>query len=607
MERIQVCTGQREQLMQQNATTNENTAGIISILLIYVTLIILILVFAQQLLTEISRGTVLARFIFIPLAVILPLFLVLIVGYNIMRLVNQRKKGLPGSRFKVKLLIFFTFISILASIPQGILSISFIRITMNSWFSNQLYSALQGGLDIALDYNRNTVNNLAEFSKSELLPKLLQTHGETPSGLWDTLQSVYPQIDSIQLFDETGNTIYFRGEQQTYMEGIPKTSSSGMLPRVKIGTSSIIRSFSPVAITDSLGATREIRIVLSIVLPYKFDENAKNITDALQMFTQYFEFKNTFILALSVFYFLFSFPILLLSILTGFLLSDEITRPVVHLEDAIQRVISGDYSFRIMTRSGDELAILVNSFNTMISELEQSRTTLRQTEKVTAWQEIAQRMAHEIKNPLTPIKLAAERIQRASENNSPRLHKIIDSSVNSISEEVEHLTQLLGEFRDFARLPSPHFETTDIRQLILTVAKIYQPNYTHITVDSDYLQPIQVMVDVHQMNRVFANLIINSFEAIDAESGTISLNSDLVRKGHTHYCRIQIKDTGHGISREYEQKVFHPYFTTKSNGTGLGLPIVERIVSDHQGKIWFETEEQVGTTFYIDLPLEQKS
>ncbi len=593
--------------MQQQPSTGENSAGIVSIILIYVTLIVLILVFAQQLLNEISRGTVLARFVFVPLAVIMPLFLVLIVVYNIVRLVRQRKRGLPGSRFKVKLVIFFTFISILASIPQGILSISFIRTTMNSWFSNQLYTALQGGLDIALDYNRTTVNNLSEFSKSELLPELVQNNIDTPSLVWETLQSVHPQIDAVQLFDSSGNSIYFRGEQQAFMESMPRTSSSGMLPRVKIGTFSIIRSLSQVTISDPGGTLGETRIVLSVVMPYRFDENAKNITDALQMFTQYYEFRNTFILALAVFYFLFSFPILLLSILTGFILSDEITRPVVHLEDAIQRVISGDYSFRIMSRSGDELAILVSSFNTMISELDQSRTNLRQTEKVTAWQEIAQRMAHEIKNPLTPIKLAAQRIRKASDNKSPRLHDIIDSSVHSISEEVEHLTRLLAEFRDFARLPTPHFEAADIRQLILDVIEMYRPSYPQVEIDTEHLDSMQAAIDLHQMNRVFSNLVKNSFESIDGNSGTISISSDLVRKGHSHYCRIQIRDTGRGISREDEQKVFHPYFTTKTTGTGLGLPIVERIVSDHQGKIWFETEEHIGTTFYIDLPLEQKT
>ena len=592
--------------MQQHSGSSENSAGIVSIILIYITLMVLILVFAQQILGEITRGTPLTRFVFIPLAIILPLFLILIVAYNILRLIRQRRKGLPGSRFKVKLVIFFTFISILASVPQGILSISFIRTTMNSWFSSEIYTALQGGLDIAMDYNRSTINNLSEFSRSELLPDLVQTHIDTPATLWATLQSAYPPIDALQLFDSEGTPLYFRGMQQAFLHEMPQTSSSGMLPRVKIGTFSIIRSLTGVTRSVGPGVLKKTTVVLSVVLPHNFDENAKNITDALQMFSQYHDFRNTFILALSISYFLFAFPILLLSILTGFLLSDEITRPVVHLEDAIQRVISGDYSFRIMSRSGDELAILVNSFNTMISELDQSRTTLRQTEKVTAWQEIAQRMAHEIKNPLTPIKLAAQRIQRASNNENPRLHEIIDSSVHSISEEVEHLTKLLAEFRDFARLPTPHFETIDIRALVLEVTEMYRPSYPQIKVETEYLGSIQIQADQPQMNRVLSNLIKNAFESIDGEKGTISLSSDLVRKGHTQYCRIQIRDTGRGISREDEQKVFHPYFTTKTSGTGLGLPIVERIVSDHQGKIWFETEEQVGTTFYIDLPLEQK-
>lgn len=214
-------------------------------------------------------------------------------------------------------------------------------------------------------------------------------------------------------------------------------------------------------------------------------------------------------------------------------------------------------------------------------------------------------MAHEIKNPLTPIKLSAQRIERAYAQDSPKLGRIIESSVGSISQEIEHLNQLLGEFRDFAKLPTPHFQSTNIRELIVSVLETYQPSYPNIEVDVDSLEQVDISLDVHQMTRVFSNLLKNSFESMEAEKGSISISTDLVRKGHTHYCRIKIEDSGRGIPRELEQKVFHPYFTTKEIGTGLGLPIVERIVADHQGQIWFETEEHVGTTFYIDLPLEQ--
>jgi nitrogen fixation/metabolism regulation signal transduction histidine kinase len=250
------------------------------------------------------------------------------------------------------------------------------------------------------------------------------------------------------------------------------------------------------------------------------------------------------------------------------------------------------------------LSVLANSFNTMISELEQSRTKLRQTEKVTAWQEIAQRMAHEIKNPLTPIKLSAQRIERAYTQGSPKTGEIIRGAVNSISDEINKLNQLLAEFRDFARLPEPNLEKVDIAEMLESLIETYSSSYPEIIPNTEGLNSYTVRIDANQMNRVFSNLLKNGCEAMRGK-GEISLRTDLVRKGHTHYCRIQIEDSGSGIPGELEEKVFHPYFTTKEHGTGLGLPIVERIIADHHGEIWFESQEGVGTTFFIDLPAEQ--
>jgi len=591
--------------MQRRSIGQSSTIGLISIVIIYILLIALLLLFAQQLLSEIARGTVLSRLVFIPLAILLPLFLIFSVGYNINKLIKERKSGHPGSRFKVKLVIFFTFISILASVPQGVLSISFLRTTMDSWFSSRLQDTLQGSLDIALQYNQNTLQQLETFSQSAVATGVIEENYPNSDESWGALTSIYPHLDAMQIFLTDGTHLSFTGNPAAYLNNLPPTSVEGLLPRVKTGSLTILRSITFLPLPENVQDDTKLAVVLSVILPHGFDSKAQNITTTLQAFSQYNEFQNIFFLALLIFFSLFSFPILLLSILIGFLMSDEIIRPIVHLEDAIQLVISGDYSFRILTRSEDELALLVDSFNSMVSELEQSRTKLMQTEKVTAWQEIAQRMAHEIKNPLTPIKLSAQRIERAYNQDSAKLGHIIESSVASISQEIEHLNKLLGEFRDFAKLPTPHFQSTNIRELIVNVLETYQPSYPNIEVDVDSLEQVNISLDVHQMTRVFSNLLKNSFESIEAEKGSISISTDLVRKGHTHYCRIKIEDSGRGIPRELEQKVFHPYFTTKEIGTGLGLPIVERIVADHQGQIWFETEEHVGTTFYIDLPLEQ--
>ncbi|MFO7849080.1 MAG: ATP-binding protein [Spirochaetia bacterium] len=580
-------------------TSHPKTVGLIVIISIYAVLIVLILLYANRLLTEISRGTLLSRIIFIPLAILLPTFLILTIGYNIIRIVQERKTGRPGIRFKIRLILFFTFITFLSAIPQGVLSISFIRTAMDSWFSTQLSGALQGGLDIAMDYNSEVTSNLETFTRGEVCGTIISSAAESPESSWRSLRSAYPQTDALELFNEKGELIFSAGDEETLFGSIPPHTESGLLPRTQRSNVSIIRAVRSVDTDEGT-----LTAVLSVALPQGFDQKALDLTAALRTFRQYGEFQNTFLLAIVVFYSLFSLPILLLSVLVGFHLSEEIIRPLVHMEAAIQRVISGDYSFRILSRSGDEISVLVQSFNNMVSELEQSRTQIRQTEKVTAWQEIAQRMAHEIKNPLTPIRLSAERIRRAYKAESPKLGQIIDSSVHSIINEIGNLDQLIGEFRDFARVPTPAFRKKDIRELLLEAAEPYRRSYPELHIDTEELPSHYIPIDEDQLGRAFSNLIKNSIEAMGGK-GTIFFRCDLVRKGHTHYCRIQIEDTGGGIDPDKEDKVFHPYYTTKDDGTGLGLPIVERTIADHNGQIWFESESGVGTTFFIDLPVER--
>ncbi|MFP4267571.1 MAG: sensor histidine kinase [Spirochaetaceae bacterium] len=580
-------------------TTHPKTLGLIAIISIYAVLIVLILLYANRLLTEISRGTLLSRIIFIPLAVLLPAFLLLTIGYNVIRIIQEKKSGRPGIRFKVRLILFFTFITFLSAIPQGVLSISFIRTAMESWFSTQLSGALKGGLDITMDYNSEITSNLETFTKGEVCGSIIASAQESPESAWRTLRTTYPQTDAFELFNEKGERVFSAGREETLFGTVPPSTEGGLLPRTQKSDVSIIRSVRRVDTDD-----RTLKAVLSVALPQGFDQKALELTAALRTFRQYSDFQNTFLLAILVFYSLFSLPILLLSVLVGFHLSEEIIRPLVHMEAAIQRVISGDYSFRILSQSGNEISILVHSFNTMVSELEQSRTQIRQTEKVTAWQEIAQRMAHEIKNPLTPIRLSAERVRRAYKANSPRLGEIIDSSVHSIINEVGNLDKLIGEFRDFARVPTPAFREKDIRELLIEAAEPYRRSYPQLYIDEEKLSSHLIPVDEDQLGRAFSNLIKNSVEAMGGK-GTVFFRCDLVRKGHTHYCRIQIEDTGEGIDPEKEDKVFHPYYTTKDDGTGLGLPIVERTIADHNGQIWFESQKGEGTTFFIDLPVER--
>ena len=274
------------------------------------------------------------------------------------------------------------------------------------------------------------------------------------------------------------------------------------------------------------------------------------------------------------------------------------------LEEATKRVSEGDFSFRILTGTRDELSVLVSSFNKMISELGNSRKKLIQAEKISAWKEIAQRLAHEIKNPLTPIKLSAQRIEKKYNENSKKFNEILNNSVNAIVTEVDNLNKLLDEFREFTKLPDPFPENVNLRELIDEVLSIYKNIAANIDFEYKYhSEVIMINVDKNQIKQVFANLLKNSIHAIE-DKGKIIISTNVIDKGGLKFLRIQISDTGCGMDDETQQKLFDPYFTTKKDGSGLGLAIVERIIFDHNGSIWFETKKGSGTSFFIDLPFQ---
>jgi signal transduction histidine kinase len=177
----------------------------------------------------------------------------------------------------------------------------------------------------------------------------------------------------------------------------------------------------------------------------------------------------------------------------------------------------------------------------------------------------------------------------------------------AIIQEVEGLSTLLGDFRTLSRPMEPSESWIELKVLVEEFIKPFGSSHPQIRFDTSNLgSGISLKIDNHRISQILSNLVLNGIDAMDG-AGFIEIRSDLVKKQESSYCRLSIRDTGKGISKEDAQLVFTPYFTTKESGTGLGLPIIERIVNDHGGTIWLDSAEGVGTTFYIDLPLEKKT
>jgi len=577
------------------ATASRTT--LLGVALLYLLLMGLVLVFSRQVLTEISFAGSTSRRVLFALAAFVPLFLLGVIAANVVRLVRERAAGRPGTRFKLRLLTFFMAVIVLASVPQALLSVNVINASMRALFDTGTERALRGGLDVALQFYDERVEGLRDFVRGERFADIAGDVAADPGGTWDSIRRAYPAADGFQVFGPAWEELYAAGSPQARLSPAQaEAAGEGFVARDSTARGSFLRVRQSVPVGEDRYA-----VVLTVSLPPGFDDTARSLTEALESYTQLERFQTEFRLAFAGVYVFFALPLLLLAIMAAFYLSDEIMRPIVNLEQAIARVAEGDYSFRVLSRTRDDLSVLARSFNQMVAELERSRSKLIQTEKVAAWQEIAQRLAHEIKNPLTPIQLSAERMLRKHRSDAEDFDEVFEASVRSIIREVEGLNRLLTEFRNFTRLPEPDLEQVSLRDLVGEAAETYTAHAQtaiHVDeVDEDFL----VLADRAQIRQVFSNLFANAVEAMDG-GGEIRVRADLVKRGNSYYARVQVRDSGPGIDGADHGKVFNPYFTTKPDGTGLGLAIVERIVFDHGGQIWFETEPGLGTTFFIDIP-----
>ena len=576
-------------------------SSLLSVVLLYVLLMALVLVFSDQVLGSLQDSAEPVASVLFVATVALPVFLAVLVLANVVRLLRDRALGKPGISFKIRLLLFFSVLVILSAVPQAVLSANFIRTMLDTWYSDETGEALRSGQRLALDYYGRTVDDLEDFASGGLYRQVAGQADRVPGQVWEDVQELNPRIDGMQVF--TADTLeerFFEGPPQARLTEaeILRTESNTVSRDTSDG-----RSFLRIR-SDVVGSTGEnIVTVLTVMLPEAFDVAAEQLSRSLESFTQIEQLRGTLLGAVFLFYMVFATPILLLAVLVSFLLSDEIVRPLVNLEEATRRVAEGDFSFRILTRSSDDVGMLVQSFNQMVRELDRNRRKMIQTEKVAAWQEIAQRLAHEIKNPLTPIQLSAERLRRKYYGSTPeRFEQVLESAVDTILREVDSLSALLSEFSNFSRLPAPQPSPVRISGLVEEVVSDYSGEESADFDTSDIDPELEVPVDAAQIKQVFANLFKNAIEASDGPVHLVIL-SDLVKRGKSRYCRVQVRDDGPGITADDQSEVFNPYFTTKRHGTGLGLAVVERIIFDHKGQIWFESAPGDGTTFFIDLPL----
>ncbi len=279
--------------------------------------------------------------------------------------------------------------------------------------------------------------------------------------------------------------------------------------------------------------------------------------------------------------------------------SRAIVKPLSIITESIKKVELGKKNVPIQWRNKDEIGELVSEYNRMVDVLEESAGLLAKSERESAWREMAKQVAHEIKNPLTPMKLSIQHLQRAIEEGREDVEKMAGKISVRLIEEIDTLANIATAFSNFAKMPTGKPEKIDIAEVVKSVAELFETN-KEISVRKNLPDKnIYVFADREQMVRVFTNLLKNAIQSVpDDKEGHIEIS---INEERTH-CVIQIKDNGVGIPKERFEDIFEPNFTTKSSGTGLGLAICKSIVESTDGEIWFENNTDVdGATFFVRL------
>jgi len=277
----------------------------------------------------------------------------------------------------------------------------------------------------------------------------------------------------------------------------------------------------------------------------------------------------------------------------------RVTRPVRALAAGAAKVAAGNWGATVQTSSADEIGQLARAFNRMTQELVAQRERLVQAERVAAWRELARRLAHELKNPLFPLQITVENMRRAHDAVPEQFEEVFREGTGTLLAELANLKQIIGRFSDFAKMPAPEMQSVNLNDLASEAMKLFQPQLAQAGIaprlELDPQLP-PVPADPEQIARVLRNLIFNAIDAMP-QGGALTVRTAAQNGG----ARMEVADTGQGLTSEECDRLFTPYYTTKTHGTGLGLAIVQSVISDHKGRIAVESEPGKGTTFRIEM------
>jgi signal transduction histidine kinase len=425
----------------------------------------------------------------------------------------------------------------------------------------------------------------SKLAAEETLP---QSFAEYTGYILKKLSVVF--FTDINLYDTNGN-LYASSRSKVFDEGL---TSKKMNPD----------AYKQIAVFGKTEFIHDEKIgkleYLSAYVPFKNNKGKVLAYLNLPYFAKQSELEKEisgFLVALINIYVL----LFVLSIITAILISNYVTRPLKLIQDKLSKIKLGKTNETIDWKEKDEIGSLVSEYNRMILELAKSAELLAKSERESAWREMAKQVAHEIKNPLTPMKLSVQHLQRTYKDHAPDMDEKMERLTKTIIEQIDTLSSIATEFSNFAKMPKANIEKVNVNEIVKNAIHLFKTiENVRIHFDSATQENNFVFADKEQLLRVFNNLIKNAIQATEEQENA---EIKIIIEQQQQNIIISISDNGCGISPDVIDKIFTPNFTTKTAGMGLGLAMVKSIVESCNGKIWFTTEDKKGTTFFVALPI----
>jgi len=512
--------------------------------------------------------------------------------YQILKIKKNKRLGYQTS---IKYVTFFSIATLLPSIIIAVFSLLLFNVGLQTYFEKKIKSVVNSSAEIAQNY----VDQIRNSIEADILLMVIDLNNKStlfydkPNQFLSILsqQRLLRRLDEVHLIDSLGNVI---------MSTIVDVTIDFVPPPEEAFTKSLegkpIRIIDPSTNRSSALVKLNGFIDTYLYIVKFMDPNVTNYLnkagEAVSFYYTVQDQKTGIKITFAVIYILLVSLLLFLSVNIAISFASRLTRPIINLINASEKISSGDLTAKVPSIEIDnELKLLSDNFNSMIEKLKIQQDKLLLTERHAAWENVARKLAHEIKNPLTPIQLSIDMIREKYVKLVGKDDKNLSNYLNTIAKQIKDIEHLVTEFSDFARMPKPVLKKMNINKAILRAFNLYKNpevkiKFTLMGASTEKY----INGDEEQFNRVFINLIKNSVESINEK--TIKnvdfqgkINIDI--QEDSDYIYVVVLDDGVGFEKIDKVKMLTPYFTTKKSGTGLGLAIVSKIVADHNGSITF--------------------